>query len=622
MFHIRRRYWVMVALLVGCQSQVTITPGGRNRGVGDPMQPSFVIDKSAIEPPLEVIVRFKDDAASVVDLTTPGLNGAESLADGISQKFRFESPEARDAFLAKMKTDPAVADAEPDQVAFLNGTPNDPRFGELWGHQKIQAPAAWDTITGNPGVIIADIDSGVDYNHPDLQGIGVIKGPDFVNNDSDPMDDNGHGSHVAGTIAAAANNGVGIAGVAYGAKILAIKVMDARGSGSLSAVASGILRAQQLGARVINLSLGGPSGMATLQNAINQVTAAGTLVVAAAGNDNTSAMSYPGAYDTCLCVGATDQSDRRAYFSNFGAWVDIAAPGVSILSTTQGGYLSWQGTSMATPHVAAAAGLLFSYKPTATPAEVRHALEVSGDPTTGFAGSVSMKRLNLVNALAVLGVTPTPTPTPTPSVSGSPSPLPTPTPTPLATPTPTPIPTPTPVPVTGRPFIYRYSISSPAADTIQFNWLTDIPSDTQLEYGTTASMGQFTPLDPAMVTTHVAQLANLAPNTTYFVRARSRSAGGAVGMTPIFRIILMSWGRPPTPAPTSGPTTAPTPTPTVAPTPSPTATTTAAPGGGGGGGGGGVTPTPTSTPTPTPTPTSTAVSTPTPRPTIFSGVAQ
>jgi thermitase len=221
-------------------------------------------------------------------------------------------------------------------------------------------------------------------------------GRDFVNGDDDSSDDHGHGTHVAGTIGAVANNGIGIAGVAPGSRILAIKVLDHAGYGMYSNIAAGILEANRRGAKVINLSLGGRYRSKTLELAIQEATRKGSLVVAAAGNSGDSAEHYPGAFDEAVGVGAIDQASRRASFSTFGSWVDVAAPGVGILSTTPTGYASWRGTSMATPHVAAVAALLLEADPKLTPAQMKQVLMATADPVKTTAAN--MQNQGIVNS--------------------------------------------------------------------------------------------------------------------------------------------------------------------------------------------------------------------------------
>ena len=277
----------------------------------------------------------------------------------------------------------------------------DPQQGAQWHLAKIHAATAWATTTGDPGVVIAVIDTGVDYTHPDLAA-NVTIGPDLADDDADPMDTYGHGTHVAGIAAAVAGNGIGGSGVCPACRILAIKVFpDGSGSADDFTVAEGITWAADHGADVVNLSLGGPGSSTVLENAVNYATSHNVLVVAAAGNESTSAPSYPGAIPAAMGVAATTNADTKASFSNYGSWVDIAAPGVGILSTVPGGgYESWSGTSMATPVVAGAAGLALAGRPGATAASVRSLLQSttasvaasSREPRLGY-GRVDLLKL-------------------------------------------------------------------------------------------------------------------------------------------------------------------------------------------------------------------------------------
>ena len=320
--------------------------------------------------------------------------------------------------------------AEPNYLAYATATPNDPMYPTMWALQKINMPQAWDSFQGGSEVIVAIADSGVNYNHPDIPR-NIIKGLDAINNDMDPMDDHGHGTHVAGTIGAVTNNGVGVAGIAPPpVRLMAIKVLAGSGSGDFASISRGMAWAVENGAKVINMSLGGPQGSTTLHNAIKSAVAAGVTVVAASGNANTQT-GYPAAYPEALSVGATDQSDNRASFSNYGK-VEIAAPGVGIQSTLMsGGYGPLSGTSMASPHVAGVAGLLLSKNPSLSPAQVEQYLRDGADPIS--ATNISGKRLNAYGSLtrlsggtpgptATIGPTRTPTPigstrTPTPSIT-------------------------------------------------------------------------------------------------------------------------------------------------------------------------------------------------------------
>lgn len=262
----------------------------------------------------------------------------------------------------------------------------------------IDAPEAW-AISKGTGVRVAVIDTGIDYTHPDLAA-NYAGGFDFVNNDGDPMDDHGHGTHVAGTIAAALNNPTGnpaeeegVVGVAPNAQILAYKVCRGDGTCDDFAIEQAIARAVTDGAKVINMSLGAAQVSGTLNDAVQDAWNAGLVIVAGAGNDGTTARFYPAAFDNVISVGAFDEDDRRASFSNYGDWVDISAPGNVILSTyplaacalsnTPGdtGCYNWlSGTSMATPHVSGAAALVWSRSDVTTNSQVVDILLNSADP--------------------------------------------------------------------------------------------------------------------------------------------------------------------------------------------------------------------------------------------------
>ena len=252
-----------------------------------------------------------------------------------------------------------VAYGEPDFLAQAAGSPGDPYFRLQWGLTKVEAPQAWRVTTGSSSINIAILDSGVDLDHPDLAN-KVISNINFSS--SATVDDvYGHGTHVAGIAAAMTDNSIGVAGLGYSSTIMNVKVLGDSGSGSYSGVASGIIWAADNGAEVINMSLGGSSGSSTLEDAVNYAWSEGVVVVASAGNSGSTTPSYPAYYTNCIAVAATDANDAKASWSNYGDWVDVAAPGVSIYSTLKdNGYGYKSGTSMASPHVAGLAALVFT----------------------------------------------------------------------------------------------------------------------------------------------------------------------------------------------------------------------------------------------------------------------
>lgn len=333
--------------------------------------------------------------------------------------------------LRALKNDPAVEYVEPDQVARVSEL-NDTylsssgswgqSYGDLWGLGSSGATSAWTRSTGS-GIVVAVVDTGIDVAHEDLAAnIAVNSGEiagngldddnngyiddyygwNFVDGNNNVADGYGHGSHVAGTIAAVANNGKGIAGLAYSARVMAVKILGNDGSGSMSAAAQGLVYAADRGARVLNNSWGGPVTR-VVDDAIRYAHGKGAVVVTAAGNDygSNADMTSPAGAPYALVVSAADASDLLADFSNIGMKLDVAAPGVDVLSALAPSsyfadsmpglivgdkYLHISGTSMATPHVAGAAALLLSMQPTLTAEQVRYWLRNGAQDlgTTGF----------------------------------------------------------------------------------------------------------------------------------------------------------------------------------------------------------------------------------------------
>jgi thermitase len=255
---------------------------------------------------------------------------------------------------------PNVIFAEPDYVAKADGSPDDPSLANQWGLTKVQAPAAWEITQGSPEVKIAILDTGIELNHPDLAG-KIVASKNFTS--SNTADDvYGHGTHVAGIAAAATNNEVGVAGLGYNSTIMNVKVLGDDGYGSYSWIAQGIIWAADNGAQVINMSLGSTSASSTLESAVNYAWSKGVVVVASAGNSGSSTRTYPASYTNVIAVAATDLLDRLPNWSNFGDWVDVAAPGNSIYSTLMNNSYGYRtGTSMASPFVAGLAALVFTH---------------------------------------------------------------------------------------------------------------------------------------------------------------------------------------------------------------------------------------------------------------------
>jgi subtilisin family serine protease len=341
--------------------------------------------------------------------------------------------------LKNYRNDPRVEYIEPDYTITLDQTlSRDPDFSRLWGLHNtgqtggtpdadIDAPEAWEIQTGG-NVIVGVIDTGVDYNHKDLAAniwtnpfeipnngvdddgngyVDDVHGWDFANDDGDPFDDHRHGTHVAGTIAAIGNNGIGVAGASWSAKIMALKFLDDTGEGFTSDAVEAILYASAMGAQVTNNSWGGSEFSQALRDAIAFAGTKGQLFIAAAGNDSTDTdvtPHYPASYDldNIIAVAATDYNDNLAGFSNRGAVsVDLGAPGVDILSTLpSNGYGALSGTSMATPHVSGVVSLLWSTLPGMPANEVKRRILTFVDRSASLTGkTVTGGRLNAHKAL-------------------------------------------------------------------------------------------------------------------------------------------------------------------------------------------------------------------------------
>ncbi len=311
----------------------------------------------------------------------------------------------------ELKADKRFKFAEPNFIYQAAFTPNDPALSQQWAWSRIAAFTAWDKTLGSAATRIAIVDTGVTRTHPDLDA-KIVAGYDYVQGDTAPDDGNGHGTHVAGTAAAETNNATGGAGMCPGCSLIPVRVLDNNGSGTLANVASGITWAADHGAKVINLSLGG-SGSTTLSQAVDYAANKGVFLACAAGNSNTSSTSsaYPGAYPNCFAVASTTSTDVRSSFSNYGSWVEAAAPGSSIYSTWLGtGYNTISGTSMATPHVAGLAGLLASQG--LTGAQIRDRICTNADKISGTGTLWTCGRINATNA--VNGSAPPPPPPPPP----------------------------------------------------------------------------------------------------------------------------------------------------------------------------------------------------------------
>ncbi|BCS35114.1 hypothetical protein TBR22_A43400 [Luteitalea sp. TBR-22] len=360
------------------------------------------------------IARLHPPAPPTVGVRGMGASAAAAREFAVPMASTFRIAFDRDTSVQEAVSQLADVDGveyvEPNRYREAYVTPNDPSFPAQWGLAHINAPAAWDRTTGSANVTVAVIDTGIDLDHPELapllvQGSDMVDlGPnptppagwrfegDFQGRDNVPQDEVGHGTHVAGTIACLSNNGNGVAGVTWQCRLMPVKVLtrivrlsDGRvsGTGSAADIAAGIRWAVDNGARVLNLSLGGTTDTQVERDAIAYAVARGAVVVAAMGNSfqDGNPTSFPAAYPDVIAVGAINASNQRAPFSQTGPHIDVAAPGVGILSTTwDNGFATMQGTSMASPHVAGLAALILSCNGSLSAAQVGDILRQTARP--------------------------------------------------------------------------------------------------------------------------------------------------------------------------------------------------------------------------------------------------
>ncbi len=410
------------------------------------------VNWSAPHVPGRLIVGIKPEVQAAERAAVHAQAGAKAI-----QRFEFISADVVKVDLgddlktvaARYAAMPGVIYVEPDYMVSASGVPNDPLFTDQWGllntgqavgtpDADIDATDAWDITTDSPSVVVAVIDSGVCYTHPDLAanmwtnpgeipGNGVdddgnglvddVYGYDYANSDGNPMDDYGHGTHVAGIIGAVGDNGIGVAGLSWNVKIMALKFLESDGQGATSKAISCIQYAISKDVTLSCNSWGGSEYSTALYNAIEAARTAGQLFVAAAGNagvNNDASANYPSSYShpNIISVAATDRNDNLAVWSTGGGsnWglntVDIAAPGLDIMSTVPvANYESWSGTSMSAPYVAGACALCIAANPDATHEQIKHWILTGAEPKPALAGKmVTGGRLNVHNSVVLAGI--------------------------------------------------------------------------------------------------------------------------------------------------------------------------------------------------------------------------
>jgi subtilisin family serine protease len=396
--------------------------------------------------PGELIVKYRTGVAGAhcarIEAALPAVTHVRAFDFIGAEQLRLAGLTIDEA-IARLQADPEIEYAEPNRYVYAQAVPNDPSFSQLWGLQNtgqgggyadddIKATQAWDLFTSDPNLRIGVIDTGIDYTHPDLAanvwtnpgeipGNGIdddhngyvddVHGYNFVANTGDPMDDSFHGTHVAGTIGAAGNNGVGIAGVNWHCKMVAIKFMNASGVGTEADAIAAIQYSLIVGCRVTNNSWGNLGGGQAMLDAINAAGAAGQLMVFAAGNNGWNidlVPFYPPSYvaPNMITVTSTDGRDQRPLLTNFGAaTVNLGAPGYTIYSCKPGGtYQFLNGTSMAAPHVTGTVALAMGRHPEATSEQLRRLILTSTDPIASMNGvTTSGGRLDAYKVLVNSG---------------------------------------------------------------------------------------------------------------------------------------------------------------------------------------------------------------------------
>ncbi len=361
--------WLIIALAVTLAALLTLLSTGIDLAKAQPA-PGEAPPEGFV--PGEILVKFKPGTRGQDIADTHRRNGGQEkeVIRGIDVRVVGVPAGQEQARVAAYERNPNVQFAEVNGLYQAVAATNDPDASKQWQYNNtgqtggkndadIDAFEAWNRTTGKSTVPIAILDTGISQSHKDLAG-KVTKSVNFT--DSSTADDKyGHGTHVAGSAAAVTNNSLGVAGTCSGCSLYNVKVLGDSGSGATSWVSNGITWAADNGAKVINMSLGSTGTSETKRLAVDYAWGKGVVLAAAAGNNKSTKLHYPAAYTNVIAVAGTDHNDARYWWSNYGSWVDVAAPGQSILSTTLGGgYGTKSGTSMASPHVAGVAGLVWS----------------------------------------------------------------------------------------------------------------------------------------------------------------------------------------------------------------------------------------------------------------------
>lgn len=428
----------------------SVVPESSATPQADPSKAAPLSEDEATE---EILIRFRKTASeeeSAQCLAAAGAEFVSTIEELNVWVVRVAGGKSAEA-VAILSACPKVRYAEPNYMASAADTiPTDAYWNRQYGLVNIRAPQGWDHSTGSASVTIAIVDTGVDLDHPDLLA-KIVPGRDVINDDDLPDDDHfqSHGTHVAGIAAAASNNGLGVTGVSWGARIMPVKVLGPLGIGPLSGVAEGIIWATNHGAQVINLSLGSDSDSLALLDAVNYAYQRGVILVAASGNDPAGAMLYPALYPNVVAVGAVDATNVRLSNSSHGAALDLVAPGFFIYSTFRNGYGYNSGTSMAAPFVSGLAAVLYGMPGNSSSATVISQMQASAkdlgaagfDYEYGF-GLIQMdSALKLVAPVApttkqqsglmfqnpgapTFAISPTQTPSPSPTATATFTPLP------------------------------------------------------------------------------------------------------------------------------------------------------------------------------------------------------